>query len=222
MGDSISEPDEGNQTSFKDIFFREDSTREKAHEKDDVKLQDGEVITKTIDGILPTCFSERVHSLVEKSRCLTEIVNLMGRRVQVNALLSKDKEYYIKALIVVPWIAYGHFARIAVVVDLEKPLILKIWIDGMLQQVEYKCLPKFDTCPIRYGNSDAHESNNKEVSLTLVVDQRVELKNFDDWMIVVAHQLAKFALGINELLFWVNEVPWKVMPIVLDTWNYLA
>ncbi|MBA0637929.1 hypothetical protein Godav_021848, partial [Gossypium davidsonii] len=147
-------------TSFKDIFFREDSTREKAHEKDDVKLQDGEVITKTIDGILSTCFSERVHSLVEKSRCLTEIVNLMGRRVQVNALL--------------------------IVVDLEKPLILKIWIDGMLQQVEYKCLPKFDTCPIRDGNSDAHESNNKEVSLTLVVDRRVELKNFDDWMIVEA------------------------------------
>ncbi|MBA0757886.1 hypothetical protein Gotri_020931 [Gossypium trilobum] len=127
MGDSISEPDEGNQTSFKDIFFRED---------------------------------KRVHSLVEKSRCLTEIVNLMGRRVQVNALLSKNINNG----------SMGHFVRIIVVVDLEKPLILKIWIDGMLQQVEYKCLPKFDTCPIRDGNYDAHESNNKEVSLTLVVD----------------------------------------------------
>ncbi|MBA0846758.1 hypothetical protein Goshw_006880, partial [Gossypium schwendimanii] len=188
MGDSISEPDEGNQASFKDIFFREDSTREKAHEKDDVKLQDGEVIMKTINGILSTCFSDRAHSLVEKSRCLTEIVNLMGRRVQINALLSKNINNG----------SMGHFARIAVVVDLEKPLLLKIWIDGMLQQVEYKCLPKFDTCPIRYGNSDAHESNNKEVSLTLVVDRRVELKNFDDWMIVGKKQRRKIINYIEK------------------------
>ncbi|KAK5818841.1 hypothetical protein PVK06_023787 [Gossypium arboreum] len=67
-----------------------------------------------------------------------------------------------------------------VVVDLEKPLISKVWIDGMLQQVEYKCLPKFDTCLIRDRNSNAYKPNNKEVSSTLVVDWRVELKKFDD------------------------------------------
>ncbi|PPS18721.1 hypothetical protein GOBAR_AA01850 [Gossypium barbadense] len=119
MGDSMSEPDE--------------VRGKKAHEKDDVRLQDGEVITKIIDGILSNYFLKRVHSLAEK-----------------------------------------------IVVDLEKPLISKVWIDGMLQQVEYECLPKFDTCLIRDGNSNAYKPNNKEVSSTLVVDWRVELKKFDD------------------------------------------
>ncbi|KAG4155379.1 hypothetical protein ERO13_D03G109750v2 [Gossypium hirsutum] len=57
-----------------------------AREVDNLKLQEGDVITRVINGIPSICFSERIHLLVEKSMRLSMVIK-MGRKVDSNALL---------------------------------------------------------------------------------------------------------------------------------------
>lgn len=50
----------------------------------------------------------------------------------------------------------GYFARLVVSVDLRKPLVSKIWINGKLQRVEYEALPHicFQCEKIRDGSEN--------------------------------------------------------------------
>lgn len=47
----------------------------------------------------------------------------------------------------------GQFARLAVIINTEKPLVSKILIDGKAQRVEYECLPQVCFGCGRFGHT---------------------------------------------------------------------
>ncbi|MBA0799935.1 hypothetical protein Gohar_010413 [Gossypium harknessii] len=73
MGDPVNESDGGNQAPFKDMLLGEAGSMKKEHDDADEKVQDGDVITLIIDGILSICVSKRVHSLTKENINLTMI-----------------------------------------------------------------------------------------------------------------------------------------------------
>ncbi|XP_050216203.1 uncharacterized protein LOC126667275 [Mercurialis annua] len=70
----------------------------------------------------------------------------------------------------------GKFARIAVELDLKKPLVSQFCLDGNVQFVEYECLPRIcfdcgrfghvkDDCPHKISNAMANESRTGGTSI---------------------------------------------------------
>ncbi|KAI9115727.1 hypothetical protein K1719_013396 [Acacia pycnantha] len=90
----------------------------------------------------------------------------------------------------------GKFARIAVVIDLTKPLTSKIQVDGDLIYVEYEGLPSIcfhcgryghlqEACPAKMAvvNTDSSENHQpKEVCASTKAKQARETALFGDWM----------------------------------------
>lgn len=90
----------------------------------------------------------------------------------------------------------GWFARLAICVDLRKPLVSKLWINGKLQRVEYEGLPSIcfkcgrvghvsDGC-VREGNAAKTDVTDGSHSTTVVLglEKRVEEESFGSWMVV--------------------------------------
>ncbi|KAK8509995.1 hypothetical protein V6N12_035318 [Hibiscus sabdariffa] len=58
-------------------------------EDDDIEILEGDVVRTVIDGMISIQFSERVHSLVEKSFDRTIVLKLLGRRIGYATLKNK-------------------------------------------------------------------------------------------------------------------------------------
>ncbi|KAK5774940.1 hypothetical protein PVK06_042802 [Gossypium arboreum] len=84
---------EGRKASFKDMLMggseKEKSVGESL-EAADIELGEGDVISGSVDGIPSIKFSKRVCSLLEKSTERTVVLKLLGRKITLNALLSKN------------------------------------------------------------------------------------------------------------------------------------
>lgn len=94
----------------------------------------------------------------------------------------------------------GRFARMAVSVNLDKPLVAQIYIDGKLQRVEYEFLPTVrfqcgkyghfkESCPNRtLGKQSAEISHltEKESKPVTKIDEGFWYSNgnFGPWMLV--------------------------------------
>ncbi|XP_012453513.2 uncharacterized protein LOC105775549 [Gossypium raimondii] len=94
----------------------------------------------------------------------------------------------------------GRFARLAVYVDLEKPLVSHILINGRKQNVEYESLSTIcfhcgryghveNSCPFKNSETPSEKENTSsemasEFQNTTKVDAEKEHENFGPWMIV--------------------------------------
>ncbi|KAK8980438.1 hypothetical protein V6N11_028999 [Hibiscus sabdariffa] len=193
-------------------------------EDDDIEILEGDVVRTVIDGMISIQFSERVHSLVEKSFDRTIVLKLLGRRIGYATLKNKvidlwkpkagfklmdtENDYFLVSFrshedyrTIFAWIHLpelpamlykrslieeidncigsiiridyqtesgyrGRFAQMAVRIDLNKPLVAKLLINGRLQVIEYESLPTiyfscgkydhlFDNCPANTTDSSA-------------------------------------------------------------------
>ncbi|PPD86998.1 hypothetical protein GOBAR_DD16071 [Gossypium barbadense] len=94
----------------------------------------------------------------------------------------------------------GRFARLAVYINLEKPLVCHILINGQKQNVEYESLSTIcfhcgrfghveNSCPFKISESLSEKENapselSSELQNTNKVDEEKENGNFGPWMIV--------------------------------------
>lgn len=52
---------------------------------EDFNLQEGDVVTKMVDGVPSITFSNRVQQYIEKKMALTIVVKLLGKKIRFNA-----------------------------------------------------------------------------------------------------------------------------------------
>ncbi|KAI9128706.1 hypothetical protein K1719_000189 [Acacia pycnantha] len=89
----------------------------------------------------------------------------------------------------------GKFARLAVNIDLTKPLISKIQVDGEVSFVEYEGLPSIcfncgryghlqDLCPEKMATLDGKTSETVSVPEPQPVKPSRDMVNFGEWMMV--------------------------------------
>ncbi|MBA0876084.1 hypothetical protein Goshw_005875 [Gossypium schwendimanii] len=96
----------------------------------------------------------------DQTYCIVEQDNLTWNPKSLIQLMDLENNFFLiifqyendynKALVGGPWLDVhmdcarrGHFARLAMCVNLKKPLMSKVRINGRLQQVEYEAFPKF-------------------------------------------------------------------------------
>ncbi|PPD67060.1 hypothetical protein GOBAR_DD36062 [Gossypium barbadense] len=77
------------KVSYKNTLIRSSTTSDSPQNVEDFELQEGDVMTEMIDGILSITFSERVHKFIERKMATTIIVKLLGQKITFNALLNK-------------------------------------------------------------------------------------------------------------------------------------
>lgn len=88
----------------------------------------------------------------------------------------------------------GHFARMVVYVNIDKPLISRIRINSEIQRVEYESLPTIcytcscyghvkDLCPFKDGwPTQGEEKELMETTLTTDAEKSVDSSSFHLWM----------------------------------------
>ncbi|KAI9124196.1 hypothetical protein K1719_005496 [Acacia pycnantha] len=94
----------------------------------------------------------------------------------------------------------GKFARLAVTIDLTKPLISKIQVDGEIIFVEYEGLPSIcfdcgryghrqESCPEKMASATVippadQSSSGREIPLPKTIVQECDSVNYGEWMLV--------------------------------------
>ncbi|KAH1107992.1 hypothetical protein J1N35_011760 [Gossypium stocksii] len=127
-------------------------------------------------------------------KIITEIGGMVGKVVKLD--MNTDNR------------ARGRFARMAVYIDLEKPLVLHLLINGRKQTVEYESLPTICFHCVRYGHTEIFcafrnsiPTRQETIDLpgssskvqTRVVDESVKSSEmYGPWMIVERKSRRKF------------------------------
>ncbi|KAH1091682.1 hypothetical protein J1N35_018939 [Gossypium stocksii] len=94
-------------------------------QEEDFELGDGDAKMEIIDGVPSITFSSRVHQFIAKQMARTMIVKLLRRRIlyfTMGRLQKFDRNTNSSSR--------GQFARLVVFIDLGKPLVSKVKIDG--------------------------------------------------------------------------------------------
>ncbi|TYH58544.1 hypothetical protein ES332_D08G161800v1 [Gossypium tomentosum] len=137
-------------------------SKEEAVLEQELEITEDDYMINTEGEYLKIAFFERIHEWIDKSMAKTTVVRLLGKNIGYKAL--KD---YDNALTGGPWVIYGHylvvqpwsgdittresfpskmvvwvkreqFAGLAVMIDLKKPLVSHMGIDGHIQYMEYE------------------------------------------------------------------------------------
>ncbi|MBA0877888.1 hypothetical protein Goshw_010630 [Gossypium schwendimanii] len=119
-------------------------------------------------------------------KIITELEEMVGKVVKLD--MNTDSR------------TRGRFARLAVYVDLEKPLVSHILINGRKQNVEYESLSSIcfhcgiyghveNSCPFKNSETPSEKENTSsemasEFQNTTKVDAEKEHGNFGPWMII--------------------------------------
>ncbi|KAL4367186.1 hypothetical protein GQ457_05G026000 [Hibiscus cannabinus] len=164
--------------------------------EEEVVILDEDVQMDTLEPIPSISFFDKVHDQIDRNMGNTIIVHLLGCFIGYKALLS--------------------FAQLAVIVDLNKPLLFFIRIDGRIQKLEYEglhhicfecgvfghskevclSLQKYDEA------SDVHNSKGKEVAKK-VEDNNQGVELYGSWMMVGTHR-RRFAAKSGKVKWMVN------------------
>ncbi|MBA0725140.1 hypothetical protein Golax_021746 [Gossypium laxum] len=80
-------------------------------EEEDFDLDDRNLLRKTVDGMQTLDFSERLYSLIEKSMSSTIVLKLLGKRIGVNTLWSKEFLENVVAWIHIPSLSGAFYKR---------------------------------------------------------------------------------------------------------------
>ncbi|KAB2017332.1 hypothetical protein ES319_D08G155800v1 [Gossypium barbadense] len=115
-------------------------SKEEAVLEQELEITEDDYMINTEGEYLKIAFFERIHEWIDKSMAKTTVVRLLGKNIGYKAL--KD---YDNALTGGPWVIYGHylvvkreqFAGLAVMIDLKKPLVSHMGIDGHIQYMDY-------------------------------------------------------------------------------------
>ncbi|MBA0741775.1 hypothetical protein Gogos_014903 [Gossypium gossypioides] len=127
--------------------------------------------------ILTIGFSERIQKLLVKDMDSTVVVKLLGCNIGLSGFLYKWRVLgEIKILvgkvakldIKIDNGARGRFARMAIFVDLEKPLTFQILVNRKVQKVEFEALPAVCFTYGRYGHL-------KGLCLSTLIDQNIDV-----------------------------------------------
>ncbi|KAA3452516.1 GroES-like zinc-binding alcohol dehydrogenase family protein [Gossypium australe] len=106
-----------------------------------------------------------------KNKILWEIGEMVGKVVKLD--LNTDNK------------ARDRYPRMAVYVNLEKPLISKVLINGNIQRIEYESLPLVCFSRGRYGHFKESCGQNKSSKKESVdTDTTAETDSFGPWMLV--------------------------------------
>nr|KJB72156.1 hypothetical protein B456_011G162000 [Gossypium raimondii] len=179
-------------------------------EEEDFDLDDRNLLRKKGDGMPTLDFSERLYSLIEKSMSSTIVLKLLGKRIGVNTLWSKE---FLENVVLVGKVVKivlqtdkrvrGQFARFEVQVNLRKPLISRVRVANKIHRVEYESLPLICFSSGTYGHmrenytkvhnteSMEEESDTANENFLRMKQQpeistqvRVEKEEYGEWMIV--------------------------------------
>ncbi|KAL4291239.1 hypothetical protein GQ457_14G000340 [Hibiscus cannabinus] len=145
----------------------------------DVTVNDDDVIYGGSSVLPELRFSDRVHADIGAKLANSIIIRLLGKNhwlpctAESNSISVEPSGYIANAIGRVVRIDYntedgkrGRFARLAVIVDLNRPLVSGIVIDGTHQDIEYEGLPPIcyscgkyghakESCGIDNGNGNA-------------------------------------------------------------------
>ncbi|KAL4378055.1 hypothetical protein GQ457_02G020520 [Hibiscus cannabinus] len=180
-------------------------------DEEDIDLNEGDVTRGFVDGLITIDFSDRVHDLAVKSLEQTIVIKILGRRIGyttrgINCLpvtlykrsLITELGEYVGRVLKLDYQTEtgqrGRFARMAVRVDLNKPLVSKIVVNGRVQLVEYESLPLIcfhcgkyghgtDTCPT-FQTAPATEAPTRPST----PETPVPTTMFGPWMVVEKRQ----------------------------------
>ncbi|KAA3484764.1 leucine-rich repeat receptor-like protein kinase PEPR2 [Gossypium australe] len=113
--------------------------------EEDFELLESDIVLLAINEIPSIYFSERVNKLLIKDMARTVVIKLLRRNIRYSALYNKPypRERIGKVAKLDFNIDAGvreRFTRMAVCMNLEKPLVSQVLVDGIIQQVEYKYL----------------------------------------------------------------------------------
>ncbi|KAK9002713.1 hypothetical protein V6N11_060296 [Hibiscus sabdariffa] len=131
-------------------------------EDGNIEIQDGDVTRLLIDGIISIEFSKRVQSLAKKSLDQTLVVMVWIRLPGLPVPLYKKSliKEIGESIGLVAKLDYqtelgrrGRFSRMKISVDLSKPLISKIIVNGKIQLIEYELLPVICFHCGKYGHA---------------------------------------------------------------------
>ncbi|MBA0799830.1 hypothetical protein Gohar_010319 [Gossypium harknessii] len=91
VGDMETDDGGSKVASFKDklLGWVSNESVKEDYEEDEFELLDGDVLTKTMNGISNIKFSERVHTLIQKTMAKTMIIKFLGRKIGFNNMVSK-------------------------------------------------------------------------------------------------------------------------------------
>nr|KJB34168.1 hypothetical protein B456_006G051600 [Gossypium raimondii] len=91
VGDMETDDGGSKVASFKDklLGWVSNESVKEDYEEDEFELLDADVLTKTMNGISNIKFSERVHTLIQKTTAKTMIIKFLGRKIGFNNMVSK-------------------------------------------------------------------------------------------------------------------------------------
>ncbi|KAH1106098.1 hypothetical protein J1N35_009866 [Gossypium stocksii] len=102
----------------------------------DFELMDGDVNMSMVNGIPAIAFSDSIKGLLFKKMELTVILKLLGLKLD----LQTDNR------------TRGRFACLVVFINLNKPLVSQVLVDGTVQRVEFEALPMVCFSCGKYGH----------------------------------------------------------------------
>ncbi|KAH9742594.1 hypothetical protein KPL70_002998 [Citrus sinensis] len=134
---------------------------------DEWELEEEDVCCKEDESMPYIAFSQRVHDRLAKPWANSVVVKTLGRNLGYRVISERLKklwgstmgfsiidlanDYYLIDYLTAA-AQRGKFARIAVQLDLEKPLVSQFNFEGRVQKVEYENLPLICFCCGKFGH----------------------------------------------------------------------
>ncbi|MFQ6640611.1 hypothetical protein Gotur_016565 [Gossypium turneri] len=202
----VVEPSPMPSLSWKDLLVGKETIEQKdasgtQHVDDSFSLLEQDVKKSVVNGIPSIDFSERIYQLLEKEMATSVVLKMLGRNIGSsqppiqkadphgdwgNGRKSNKLDFNIDSR------ARGRIANMVVYVNLRKPLISKLFINGNLQKIEYENLLVLCFSCERYGHNKESCLNTthltkpvKEVESTIQASPNsttVRGKNYGPWM----------------------------------------
>ncbi|MBA0624611.1 hypothetical protein Godav_009941 [Gossypium davidsonii] len=204
----VVEPSPMPSLSWKDLLVGKETIEQKdasgtQHVDDSFSLLEQDVKKSVVNGILSIDFSERIYQLLEKEMATSVVLKMLGRNIGSsqppiqkadpngdwgNGRKINKLDFNIDSR------ARGCFANMVVYVNLRKPLISKLFINGNLQKIEYENLLVLCFSCECYGHNKESCLNTthltkpvKEVESTIQASPNsttVRGKDYGPWMLV--------------------------------------
>ncbi|MBA0650059.1 hypothetical protein Goklo_017549 [Gossypium klotzschianum] len=115
VGDMETDDGGSKVASFKDklLGWASNESVKEDYEEDEFELLDGDVLTKTMNGISNIKFSERVHTLIQKTMAKTMIIKFLGRKIGFNNMVSKPHILWkVRRTIITRRTIYGQYLTV--------------------------------------------------------------------------------------------------------------
>ncbi|PPD84026.1 hypothetical protein GOBAR_DD19036 [Gossypium barbadense] len=170
-------------------------------EEEDFDLDDRNLLRKTVDGMPTLDFSERLYSLTEKSMSSTIVLKLLGKRIGVNTLWSKEFLENVVVWIHIPSLSGAFYKRsilraigelvgkvVKIVLQTDKRVrgqftrfVVQVRVANRIHRVEYESLPMICFSCGTYGHmrenyTKVHNTESMEEELDTANENFLRMK----------------------------------------------